>query len=137
MSLPVLLFAHRLFAHKLAIAPHRPFHGAKSLRVRATCQMVFKWKFRGISPLRYARKYLRGLDLTRPRVKGTAVSYFVAQSLKYYLRCAANPLNGNGIHSNEKKTPSRWGERPGVGGLPRGAGGNFCRSCTWFTACMQ
>jgi len=57
-----------------------------------------------------------------------ALSLFVStRSVKGFL----NRFKGTGIipaaAGAERKTPDRWGERPGVGVLLRGAGGNsFC-----------
>jgi hypothetical protein len=67
---------------------------------------------------------MQGVDLTCKYITRRAAMYFVRQILKYYLKCALNPLNWKKMPSKERKTPDRWGERPGVGVLPRGAGGN-------------
>ena len=41
--------------------------------------------------------------------------YFVWQSLKFYLKCIPNLLDGIELGRGRKKNPGRWGERPGWG----------------------
>ena len=41
-----------------------------------------------------ARKWLLGLDLARDGQSTCVVSYFVPQSLKFYLNCVPNLLSG-------------------------------------------
>src|SRR5258708_34879706 len=58
----------------------------------------------------------------------TALSLFArTRTCQRFSRTIQGPRNAQMGSSAERKTPDRWGERPGAGVLLRGAGGNsFC-----------